>query len=169
MQACVRGLSNVLVAGVICCFSVLPLCVISATLAMLYPFLPRAAYARLAAFLQEQFLIGFIFLFERGRGSRLQVYVSGDVGPSGKILPGSSDGAGGAMMVSNHVAAHGDWAPIYSLVARQGPGALGGFRCVVKDIAKWIPGFGWGMWLMNWPFLKRNWASLWKSKIQHTL
>jgi 1-acyl-sn-glycerol-3-phosphate acyltransferase len=147
----------------VACFSVAPLCAISALLALLYPLLPRAAYARAAAFLQEQFLTAFVFFFERGRGSRLSVYVSGDVDASGKVRclgkEGGADGLRGALIVCNHVAAHGDWAPIYSLVARQGVGALGGFRCVVKDVAKWIPGFGWGMWLMNWPFLKRNWAS----------
>ena len=82
--------------------------------------------------------------------------------PSGKIknlFERFGRPSSGALIVCNHVAAHGDWAPICSLVARQGPCALGGVRFVVKDIAKWIPGFGWAMWLMNWPFLKRKWAS----------
>lgn len=145
------------------CFFACPLCVISTVLAVSCPFLPRRIYARFAALLQEQFLVAFVYAFERGH-SRLKIYVSGDK-PEARGVGEQS----GALIVSNHVAAHADWAPIYSLVARQGHGALGGFRCVVKDIAKWIPGFGWGMWLMNWPFLKRNWASdkeYLKSKLQ---
>jgi 1-acyl-sn-glycerol-3-phosphate acyltransferase len=63
------------------------------------------------------------------------------------------------MMVSNHCSAHGDWAPIYSLMARQGDSGIGGFKCVIKNSAKYIPFFGWGMYLLNWPFLKRKWDS----------
>ncbi len=34
---------------------------------------------------------------------------------------------------------------------------LGNARFITKEILKFVPGFGLGMYLMNWPQLKRNW------------
>jgi 1-acyl-sn-glycerol-3-phosphate acyltransferase len=134
-----------LVLAVIGTFAMLPLLIIGVILLISWPLLPTKMYANLAATLQNQFLIAFVWLYERNH-SGLTVHVSGDDLPAGES----------ALIVSNHVASHGDWAPMYSLVARQSSTSLGGFKCVIKDVAKWIPGFGWCMWLLNWPFLKRN-------------
>ncbi len=37
-------------------------------------------------------------------------------------------------------------------------GRLGDLKWMVKDPIKYVPGVGWGMWLLECPFLKRNWA-----------
>ena len=136
---------SLLVLAVVTTLCVCPLSLIGLLMAVAWPVLPTNSYSKLAAWCQNQFLIAFVWMYERNHSS-LNIYVSGDTLP----LHESS------LLVCNHVASHGDWAPIYSLVARQK--GLGGFKCVVKDIVKWIPGFGWCMWLLNWPLLKRNWA-----------
>ncbi len=38
-------------------------------------------------------------------------------------------------------------------------GALGDMKCFVKDSLKYVPGMGWGMKILEFPFLKRNWES----------
>ena len=136
---------NGLVLAVITALCVCPLSLIGLLLGIAYPILPKKHYTKLCVWSQNQFLTAFVWMYERNHSS-LNIYISGDPLP-----PQES-----ALLVCNHVAGHGDWAPIYSLVARQN--GLGGFKCVVKDIAKWVPGFGWCMWLLNWPLLKRNWA-----------
>lgn len=35
----------------------------------------------------------------------------------------------------------------------------GDLKWFVKDIIKYMPGVGWGMWLNNCPFVKRNWTA----------
>ena len=142
-----RFLKSALVLAVVLGGVLPPLVVIGILLSLCLPVLPTKTYNKVAAFLQNQFLLAFVWLYERNH-SGLNIYVSGD-----KIPPNES-----ALIISNHVASHGDWAPIYSLVARESSTSLGGFKVVIKDIVKWIPGFGWCMWLLNWPFLKRNWA-----------
>lgn len=134
-----------LVLVVVTALCVCPLMMIGLILGITWPVLPRKYYSKLAAFLQNQFLLSFVWMYE-GSHSSLNIFVSGDELPTQES----------ALLVCNHVASHGDWAPAYSLIARLH--GLGGFKCVVKDIAKWIPGFGWCMWLLNWPLLKRNWA-----------
>lgn len=105
--------------------------------------LPRSRYVHFAAAVQEFFIAAWVQCYEWN--SDLKIYVSGDKLPDRES----------AMIISNHAAAHADWAPLYSLAARQH--MLGGVKTVIKDEAKWIPGIGWAMWLLNWPFLKRNW------------
>ncbi|MBI2895884.1 MAG: acyltransferase [Deltaproteobacteria bacterium] len=36
-------------------------------------------------------------------------------------------------------------------------GRLGDLKFFVKDVVKWFPGFGWGMWLLDCIFVKRDW------------
>lgn len=36
---------------------------------------------------------------------------------------------------------------------------LGDLKWFAKDIIKYVPGVGWGMWFLDCPFLKRDWAS----------
>ena len=114
---------------------------------VLYPILPRRRYATLTASLQQEFLTVLVLLVERHK--KLRIYFSGDAPPPPKEA---------ALVLPNHAAAHGDWAPLFSLAARQGGGMLGAVKTVIKDVAKWIPGFGWTMYLANWPFLKRKWT-----------
>jgi 1-acyl-sn-glycerol-3-phosphate acyltransferase len=35
---------------------------------------------------------------------------------------------------------------------------LGDLKWLVKDPVKYVPGIGWGMWFLDCPFLKRDWA-----------
>ncbi len=37
-------------------------------------------------------------------------------------------------------------------------GRVGDIKWFVKDVLKWLPGPGWGMYMLNCVFLKRNWA-----------
>lgn len=37
-------------------------------------------------------------------------------------------------------------------------GRLGDLKFFVKDALKWVPGIGWGMWMLDCVFLKRTWA-----------
>ena len=124
-----------LVLFIVVTMMLFPLTCIGMILSVAYPFLPKKTYSKVAAWCQNQFLLSFVYLYERNH-SGLHIHVSGDELPSGE----------NALLISNHVASHGDWAPLYSLIARQSPTALGGFKCVVKDVIKWVPGFGACMW-----------------------
>ncbi|KAL1918441.1 uncharacterized protein VTP21DRAFT_3101 [Calcarisporiella thermophila] len=59
-----------------------------------------------------------------------------------------------AFVISNHLS----WADFYllhSLSIRRG--MIGYCRYFVKDSLKWLPFYGWGMWIMGMIFLKRDW------------
>ena len=97
-----RFLKSALVLAVVLGGVLPPLVVIGILLSLCLPVLPTKTYNKVAAFLQNQFLLAFVWLYERNH-SGLNIYVSGD-----KIPPNES-----ALIISNHVASHGDWAPIY--------------------------------------------------------
>jgi len=109
------------------------------------PFLSRTAFDKFAQKMQNNYLLVFTWCIEAPAGRK--VYFYGDVIPEKES----------ALVVPNHAAEHGDWAPLYSLAARSN--GLGGVKTVSKNILKFVPFFGWGMWLMQWPFLKRTWTS----------
>lgn len=60
-----------------------------------------------------------------------------------------------AIVICNH-AYFGDFYLIHALATKRG--MLPSCRYFIKDSIKYIPVFGWGMKLCNFPFLKRNWA-----------
>lgn len=60
-----------------------------------------------------------------------------------------------AFVISNHVC-WADWAFVHDIACRKK--MLGSCRYFLKDSVKYLPIFGWGMWLMRMPFLKRNWG-----------
>eukprot|EP00741_Cyanophora_paradoxa_P025218 tig00000350_g24343.t1 len=60
------------------------------------------------------------------------------------------------IVVLNHLS-YVDWAFIYGLSKRNEK--LGALKFLLKDPIKYIPGFGWGMWMLDWLFMKRNWES----------
>lgn len=60
-----------------------------------------------------------------------------------------------AFVISNHVC-WADWAFVHDIASSKG--MLGSCRYFLKDSVKYLPIFGWGMWLMRMPFLKRTWA-----------
>lgn len=83
-------------------------------------------------------------LAERLHGAHL--VVTGDPVP-----PGES-----ALLVVNHQ----QMADITFLMAyARSKGRLGDMRWFVKDVLKWVPGVGWGLWLMGTFFVKRDWNS----------
>jgi len=49
-----------------------------------------------------------------------------------------------------------DWVTILSLASRKG--RLGCCKFFAKNSVKWIPGLGWGIWLLDFIFLSRNWS-----------
>ena len=66
-------------------------------------------------------------------------------------LPSAEDGT--SILIPNHLS-H-DWPIICALAYHRS--SLGNLKIVLKDIAKYIPGYGWSIWLMSWPFVSRNW------------
>ena len=48
-----------------------------------------------------------------------------------------------------------DWLTLFSLASRKG--MLGACRVFAKDVVKYLPGFGWGIYLLGSVFLKRDW------------
>ncbi|KAJ3041497.1 hypothetical protein HDV00_009293 [Rhizophlyctis rosea] len=67
-----------------------------------------------------------------------------------------------AIVFSNHVG-WTDFYLLHSLATRKK--MQSSCKYFAKDSLKWLPGFGWGMWLMGMIFLKRDWTSD-KSKIE---
>ncbi|KAJ3045795.1 hypothetical protein HK097_001123 [Rhizophlyctis rosea] len=82
----------------------------------------------------------------------------GKVTFSGDRLPEKEN----AICFSNHVG-WTDFYLLHSLATRKKMQSSCKYFC--KDSLKWLPGFGWGMWLMGMIFLKRDWTSD-KNKIE---
>jgi len=61
-----------------------------------------------------------------------------------------------AIVISNHRWGL-DWLMIFTISARKG--RLGVCKFFAKDSVKWVPGIGWGIWLLDFPFLARDWTS----------
>jgi 1-acyl-sn-glycerol-3-phosphate acyltransferase len=59
-----------------------------------------------------------------------------------------------AVVITNHQS-FVDWLMCFPLAMRKG--MLGCCNFFAKDSIKWIPGFGWGIWLKGSVMLKRNW------------
>jgi len=75
---------------------------------------------------------------------RWQMVLSGD-----KLPPHEN-----AFVIANHRWIV-DWSMIFCVAARKG--RLGCIKFFVKDAIKYYPGFGWGIYVMDFIFLKRNW------------
>jgi len=60
-----------------------------------------------------------------------------------------------AIVVTNHTSFI-DWLMVFPLALRKG--RLGCCNFFAKDVIKWIPGFGWGIWLKGSIMLKREWS-----------
>jgi 1-acyl-sn-glycerol-3-phosphate acyltransferase len=61
-----------------------------------------------------------------------------------------------AFIISNHKSM-ADFFLIHSVAIQKN--MIGYCRYFVKDSVKWIPFFGWGMWLMNMIMLRRDWST----------
>ncbi|CAO3597585.1 unnamed protein product [Absidia cylindrospora] len=69
---------------------------------------------------------------------------------SGDIVPASES----ALVISNH-RSWIDFYMIHSVAIRRN--MLPNCKYFVKDSIKWLPFFGWGMWLAGFMFVRRNW------------
>ena len=59
-----------------------------------------------------------------------------------------------AIVISNH-RNYLDWLVIFSLAERRG--RVGACKFFVKEVIRYIPGFGWGLYLSGTVFLSRHW------------
>lgn len=103
--------------------------------------LPRRWFIVLCRHVQAAYLAPFVYIIER--------YSNVTLRQTGDVLPQHES----ALILPNHL--NQDWAPLYCLAFRCQ--MLGGIRCVLKDIYKYIPGFGASMMLVDFLFLKRKW------------
>jgi len=69
---------------------------------------------------------------------------------SGDRLPVNED----AIIIANH-RWFLDWLMIFQLAIRKG--MLGCCKLFAKDSIRWVPGIGWGIWMLDYIFLKRDW------------
>eukprot|EP00276_Gloeochaete_wittrockiana_P007468 CAMPEP_0184664960 /NCGR_PEP_ID=MMETSP0308-20130426/54991_1 /TAXON_ID=38269 /ORGANISM="Gloeochaete witrockiana, Strain SAG 46.84" /LENGTH=251 /DNA_ID=CAMNT_0027108663 /DNA_START=183 /DNA_END=935 /DNA_ORIENTATION=- len=74
----------------------------------------------------------------------LSIYYAGDFKPPSE----------NAVVILNHIS-YVDWAWMYGFCKRNN--RLGQMKFMLKEPIKYIPGFGWGMYLLEWLFLKRDW------------
>eukprot|EP00835_Amoeboradix_gromovi_P002979 NODE_183_length_15731_cov_0.226778.p5 type:complete len:306 gc:universal NODE_183_length_15731_cov_0.226778:6888-7805(+) len=94
-------------------------------------------------------IVGFLWglaqlIFERINGAK--VTFSSNVGSF------NSDGSSGFIMC-NHLS-YSDWYLLHAFAIRAN--ILGYLRYFAKDALKYVPLFGWGMWIMGMIFVKRN-------------
>lgn len=103
----------------------------------------QANYLRWSGYIQDSFLTVFPLVLEVVLGIKTRW-----TGTMPKREP--------LFILANHL--NEEWPIIYGLAYRTG--TLGGVRCVMKKVLKWIPGFGWGMWILYWPFVARDQTDL---------
>ena len=108
---------------------------------LLVPF-NRDLFVWIGNVFQNHFLALVVHLLEKW--CSLQINVSGE-------LPENSESS---IIIPNHLS-H-DWPVICSLAYHKT--SLGNLKILIKDVAKFVPGFGWSIWLMFWPFVSRKWA-----------
>eukprot|EP00667_Euglena_gracilis_P015683 EG_transcript_16321 len=104
-----------------------------------YCLLPRARHNAFAIQVQESGLTAMMWFLQ----GRFDFVLTGDELPDRES----------ALVLCNHQS--NDWAAIYCLAIRRLN--IGAVRCFLKNSLKYIPGFGWGMYLMSWPCLSRDW------------
>lgn len=119
-------------AGLFC--TVLPMYLI------LRPF-SEAFYLNMSAHFQSSYLTVFPFVLEKLLGIRIRLT---------GMLPVKEP----VLVLSNHLS-H-EWTVMYGLGYRSG--VLGLVRTVIKDVIQYVPGFGWGMWVLYWPFVSRDFS-----------
>lgn len=84
-----------------------------------------------------------VFVARKLNGTR--IVITGDELPLGE----------NAILIANHQEMP-DIAVLMDLALRKR--RLGHLKFFVKDQLKWVPGVGWGMYLLRFPFLKRDWT-----------
>jgi len=109
---------------------------------LLSPFKQRT-FIDVGAWIQSSFLELLV--------GTMEVFANIEVEISGDYIPPREN----AMVLPNHL--NHDWAPLYCMAYRLR--MLGWVKTVIKQVVQYVPGFGWVMWILYWPFIKRDWAS----------
>jgi len=102
-------------------------------------------YRQLMAFTVHSFAHVIQYYLEKRSGVQLWFYGSVDL--FGKRVTEN------AVLISNH-SSYADW-PVFFMVAIRAH-TVRYLRIFIKDLAKFIPGFGWGSWFVEMIFLRRN-------------
>lgn len=85
----------------------------------------------------------WVLMAERMHGTKIEIY--------GDAVPPREN----SLVLTNHQSM-ADVLVTLSLAWRCG--RLGHLKCFVKDIVKYFPGFGWGMKMLDFVYVKRDWA-----------
>ncbi|OZJ06220.1 hypothetical protein BZG36_00761, partial [Bifiguratus adelaidae] len=110
---------------------------------LLTPFAPKLVF-EINSWLAGRVWQVMQYVFERRKKAHITF--------SGTRVPANES----ALVLCNHRS----WTDIYmvhALAIRRG--MLNYCKYFVKDSLKWLPFFGWGMWLMGMVFVKRNWLA----------
>lgn len=99
----------------------------------------ESRFLTIGCWIQGSFLIHFPFFMETLLNIKLDV--------RGTMPPAEA-----ALVIANHLT-H-DWAPMYALAYRIN--TLPYVRTVIKKAVSYVPGLGWGMWVLYWPFVSRD-------------
>ena len=99
----------------------------------------EGTFLRVGCWIQGSFLVHFAFFIDIALNITLDV--------RGVMPP-----AEGALVIANHQT-H-DWVPMYAIGYRIG--TLPYVRTVIKKVVSYVPGMGWGMWALYWPFVSRD-------------
>jgi 1-acyl-sn-glycerol-3-phosphate acyltransferase len=101
----------------------------------------EGTFLRVGCWIQGSFLVHFNVFMDVLLGIKLDV--------RGVMPP-----AEGALVIPNHLT-H-DWVPMYMIGYRIN--TLPYVRTVIKKVISYVPGLGWGMWALYWPFVSRDFA-----------
>lgn len=113
---------------------------------LLFPFFwlfgAKRAHYVLINYLADYYWVFMMWMVEIAGGTRFAFY--GDQVPMRET----------ALVIANHQS-YSDWLSIFALSMRKG--RMGTQKFFAKDVIRYIPGFGWGIWLLGSVFLSRNW------------
>jgi 1-acyl-sn-glycerol-3-phosphate acyltransferase len=109
---------------------------------LLYPFSRRAFYT-FNRWMASVWWGSTVWIAKILYGTRIEI--SGDPVPPGE----------NALVVANHQEMPDITFLMHLAIQKK---RLGDMKWIVKDILKWAPGVGWGMWMLGCVFVKREWT-----------
>lgn len=135
----------------------LPFQVLALPLLLLHRSLLERAIAQFIRVFCEPLLFSFslssphpiVRFYRPNRDSGLPVPM--DAGELGALV-----GGGSSILISNHIGAVDSF--LLNCIAREA-GDVGVLKFIVKDSIKWIPVFGWAMYMAGFLFIKRSWET----------
>ena len=134
----VRGIIGIVMLAYIALLGIFGVSFVFLLYFLIAPF-NEGLFLRVGCWIQGSFLVHFPFFIETALGIKLDV--------RGTMPP-----AEGALVIANHLT-H-DWVPMYMIGFRIH--TLAYVRTVIKKVVSYIPGMGWGMWALYWPFVSRD-------------